>query len=335
MIDLRSDTVTRPSAAMRQAMAAAAVGDDVWGDDPTVAQLEAMAAELIGKQAALFVPSGTQSNLCALLTHCQRGDEYLIGKDSHAYKYEGGGGAALGSIAAQPLPVEPDGTIALDVIDKAVRPDDFHFARTRLLCLENTFYGRVVPLAWQRDAVAVARRHKLATHLDGARLFNAAVKLGVSPAAVAEGFDSVSICLSKGLGAPVGSLLCGSHDFIRQARRWRKLLGGGMRQSGILAAAGIYALQHNIGRLAEDHANAARLATALQDVPQVQVDMALVQTNMVFMTPAAGTAQALAQHLRQQGILLDPGATIRMVTHLDISQADVTAVIEAIRAFYR
>ena len=316
-------------------MANAVVGDDVWGDDPTVAQLEVMAAELTAKEAALFVPSGTQSNLCALLTHCRRGDEYLIGKDAHAYKYEGGGGAALGGIASQPLPVEPDGTIALDVIDKAVRPNDFHFARTRLLCLENTFYGRVVPLAWQRDALAVARRHQLATHLDGARLFNAAVKLGVTPATVADGFDSVSICLSKGLGAPVGSLLCGAHDFIRQARRWRKMLGGGMRQSGILAAAGIYALQHNIARLADDHANAALLAVGLQDIPQVAVDPALVQTNMVFMTPAAGTAEALAKHLQQQGILVDPGATIRIVTHLDVSRADVTAVIEAIRAFYR
>ncbi len=320
---------------MRQAMAAAAVGDDVWGDDPTVAQLEAMAAAMIGKQAALFVPSGTQSNLCALLTHCQRGDEYLIGKDAHAYKYEGGGAAALGGIAVQPLPVEPDGTIALDVIDKAVRPDDFHFARTRLLCLENTFYGRVVPLAWQRDAVAIARRHSLATHLDGARLFNAAVKLGVTPATVAEGFDSVSICLSKGLGAPVGSLLCGTHDFIKAARRWRKLLGGGMRQSGILAAAGIYALQHNVARLAEDHANAALLAAALQQVAQVHVDAAMVQTNMVFMTPRAGTATALAQALGTQGILVDPGTTIRMVTHLDVSRDDVLAVAEAIRRFYQ
>lgn len=320
---------------MRQAMAAAAVGDDVWGDDPTVAQLEAMAAAMIGKQAALFVPSGTQSNLCALLTHCQRGDEYLIGKDAHAYKYEGGGAAALGGIAVQPLPVEPDGTIALDGIDKAVRPDDFHFARTRLLCLENTFYGRVVPLAWQRDAVAVARRHSLATHLDGARLFNAAVKLGVTPATVAEGFDSVSICLSKGLGAPVGSLLCGTHDFIKAARRWRKLLGGGMRQSGILAAAGIYALQHNVARLAEDHANAALLASALHEVAQVHVDAAMVQTNMVFMTPRAGTATALAQALGTQGILVDPGTTIRMVTHLDVSRDDVLAVADAIRRFYQ
>jgi threonine aldolase len=335
MIDLRSDTVTRPSAAMRQAMAQAEVGDDVWGDDPTVIRLEAVAAECIGKQAALFVPSGTQSNLCALLTHCQRGDEYLIGQDSHAFKYEGGGGAALGGIASQPLPVNADGTIDLGIIDKAVRPDDFHFARTRLLCLENTFYGRVVPLSWQQQALALATKHKLASHLDGARLFNAAIKLGVTPAAVAAGFDSVSICLSKGLGAPVGSLLCGNSDFIARARRWRKLLGGGMRQSGILAAAGIYALEHNVTRLADDHANAALLAAELSEVEEVTIDPQWVQTNMVFMQPLAGTSQALADHLRQHGILVDPGTTIRMVTHLDVSRDDVLATAAAIKAFYR
>jgi threonine aldolase len=334
MIDLRSDTVTRPSPAMRQAMAQAEVGDDVWGDDPTVARLEAVVAERIGKEAALFVPSGTQSNLCALLTHCQRGDEYLIGKDSHAYKYEGGGAAALGGIQPQPLPVNADGTLSLDGIDQAVRPDDFHFARTRLLCLENTFYGLVVPLAFQQQAIAVAQRHRLATHLDGARLFNAAVKLGVPPASVAAGFDSVSICLSKGLGAPVGSLLCGSRDFVRAARRWRKVLGGGMRQSGLLAAAGLYALEHNVARLAEDHANAAELANALRALSDVQVDPARVQTNMVFMTPKAGTAHALTAHLAQHGILVDPGNTIRMVTHLDVTRADVERVAAAILAFY-
>ena len=335
MIDLRSDTVTRPSPAMRQAMAQAEVGDDVWGDDPTVARLEAVVAEHIGKEAALFVPSGTQSNLCALLTHCQRGDEYLIGKDSHAYKYEGGGAAALGGIQPQPLPVNADGTLGLDVIDQAVRPDDFHFARTRLLCLENTFYGLVVPLTFQQQAIAVAQRHRLATHLDGARLFNAAVKLGVSPASVAAGFDSVSICLSKGLGAPVGSLLCGSRDFVQAARRWRKVLGGGMRQSGLLAAAGLYALEHNVDRLAEDHANATALAAELQTLADVQIDAARVQTNMVFMTPKSGTAHALTAHLAQHGILVDPGTTIRMVTHLDVTRADVEKVAKAIRTFYR
>lgn len=335
MIDLRSDTVTKPSAAMRQAMAQAEVGDDVWGDDPTVARLEALVAKMIGKEAALFVPSGTQSNLCALLTHCQRGDEYLIGQDSHAYKYEAGGGAALGGIASQPLPVNADGTITLDLIDKAVRPDDFHFARTRLLCLENTTYGRVVPLEYQQQAVAVARKHKLATHLDGARLFNAAIRLGVAPAEVAAGFDSVSICLSKGLGAPVGSLLCGSRDFIKTARRWRKMLGGGMRQSGILAAAGIYALQHNVSRLADDHANAELLAQELAGVNGLAIDPAWVQTNMVFIRPEPGTAAPLAQSLRQGGILVDPGNMIRLVTHLDISRDDVLAIANAIKTFYR
>jgi len=335
MIDLRSDTVTRPSAAMRQVMAQAEVGDDVWGDDPTVQQLEALAAAMIGKEAALFVPSGTQSNLCALLTHCQRGDEYLIGNDSHAYKYEGGGGAALGGIPAQPLPVNADGTIGLDLIDKAVRPDDFHFARTRLLCLENTTYGRVVPLAYQQQAIAVARKHRLATHLDGARLFNAAIKLGVTPAEVAAGFDSVSICLSKGLGAPVGSLLCSSRDFIKRARRWRKMLGGGMRQSGILAAAGIYALEHNIARLADDHANAVLLARELSAVTDLAIDQARLQTNMVFITPLAGTGTALAEALGAQGILVDPGNIIRMVTHLDVSRDNVITTANAIKAFYR
>lgn len=334
MIDLRSDTVTRPSPAMRQAMAQADVGDDVWGDDPTVKRLEALGAELSGKQASLFVPSGTQSNLCALLTHCQRGDEYLVGKDAHVFKYEGGGGAAFGGIQPQPLPVNADGTITLDTIDTAVRPDDYHFACTRLLCLENTIYGRVLPLAYQRQAVSVAHKHGLATHLDGARLFNAAVKLGVAAAEVAEPFDSVSICLSKGLGAPVGSLLCGSQDFVKRARRWRKMLGGGMRQSGILAAAGIHALQHNVARLADDHANAALLARELAAVQELSIDPAWVQTNMVFITPKPGTSAALAAALRERGILVDPGATIRMVTHLDVSRDDVLATVAAIKTFY-
>ncbi len=334
MIDLRSDTVTRPSPAMRQAMAQAEVGDDVWGDDPTVQQLETLAAQLLGKEAALFVSSGTQSNLLALLCHCQRGDEYLVGQDAHTYKYEGGGAAVLGSIQPQPLPVSADGTLALDLIKAAIKPDDFHFARTRLLCLENTISGRVLPLAYMQAACALAREHQLATHLDGARLFNAAIKLGVDVRVLAEPFDSVSVCLSKGLGAPVGSVLCGSAVLIKQARRWRKMLGGGMRQAGIIAAAGIYALQNNVQRLADDHVNAELLATELRGVKAVSIDLALVQTNMVFMIPAVGTAAAMTKHLHSHGILVDPGATIRMVTHLDVSRADVLTTARTIRDFY-
>jgi threonine aldolase len=335
MIDLRSDTVTRPTAAMRQAMAAAQVGDDVWGDDPTVNRLEEMAASMLGKEDALFVPSGTQSNLVALMTHCQRGDEYLVGQDAHTYKYEGGGAAVLGSLQPQPLPVQADGTITLAHLREAIKPHDFHFARTRLLCLENTFAGRVLPLDYIADACALARSHGLATHLDGARLFNAVVKLECPVEQIVGEFDSVSVCLSKGLGAPVGSVLCGSRDFIIEARRWRKMLGGGMRQAGIIAAAGIHALEHNIDRLAEDHANAAALAEGLGAFEELVIDPAWVQTNMVFMTPPKGTAEALVAHLSAQGILVDPGNTLRLVTHMQVSRADISTVVRAILTYYQ
>jgi len=334
LVDLRSDTVTRPTAAMRAAMAAAAVGDDVWGDDPTVRQLEELAAALLGKEAALYVPSGTQSNLVALLTHCGRGDEYLVSQDAHTYKYEGGGAAALGSIQPQPLAPLPDGTIPVATLKAAIKPDDFHFARTRLLSLENTTGGRVLPEDYIRRAAALADEYRLAKHLDGARIFNAAVKQRISAAQIARPFDSVSVCLSKGLGAPVGSVLCGSQAFIQQGRRWRKMLGGGMRQAGIIAAAGIYALEHHIDRLQEDHDNAALLAAELASVPQVSIAPDSVQTNMVFMTPQAGTAQALTGHLAGRGILVDPGANIRMVTHLDVSRDAVLRAAQAIREFY-
>jgi len=333
-IDLRSDTVTRPSAAMRKAMAEAPVGDDVWGDDPTVSQLEAFAADMLGFEAALYVPSGTQSNLIALMSHCQRGDEYLVGQDAHTYKYEGGGGAVLGSIQPQPLAMADDGTIPLDLIRGAIKPDDFHFARTQLLCLENTSAGRVLPMDYIRAASELAVQHNLGRHLDGARVFNAAVKLGIDVKEIARHFDSVSVCLSKGLGAPVGSVLCGSRDFIREGRRWRKMLGGGMRQAGIIAAAGLYALQHNVARLQEDHDNAALLARELSAVDGVTLDMRRVQTNMVFITPRAGTGPALAEHLRAQGILVDVGHSFRMVTHLDVSRADMLTTAAAIKAYY-
>ncbi|MDY6982926.1 MAG: low-specificity L-threonine aldolase [Pseudomonadota bacterium] len=335
MIDLRSDTVTRPSPAMRKAMAEAPVGDDVWGDDPTVTQLEELAAGMLGMEAALYVPSGTQSNLIALMSHCQRGDEYLVGQDAHTYKYEGGGGAVLGSIQPQPLAMADDGTIPLELILGAIKPDDFHFARTQLLCLENTSAGRVLPMDYLRAASELAIEHNLGRHLDGARVFNAAVNLGINVREIAQYFDSVSICLSKGLGAPVGSVLCGPRDFIREARRWRKMLGGGMRQAGIIAAAGIYALQNNVARLKEDHENAALLARELSDVNGITLDTGRVQTNMVFITPQAGTGPALAEHLRKQDILVDAGHAFRMVTHLDVGRADILATAAAIRDFYR
>ncbi|HEY0960821.1 MAG TPA: low-specificity L-threonine aldolase [Pseudomonadales bacterium] len=335
MIDLRSDTVTRPSPAMRKAMAEAPVGDDVWGDDPTVSQLEELAAGMLGMEAAMYVPSGTQSNLIALMSHCQRGDEYLVGQDAHTYKYEGGGGAVLGSIQPQPLAMADDGTIPLALILGAIKPNDFHFARTQLLCLENTSAGRVLPMDYIRAASELAVTHRLGRHLDGARVFNAAVKLGIDVREIARHFDSVSICLSKGLGAPVGSVLCGHRDFIREGRRWRKMLGGGMRQAGIIAAAGIYALKHNVARLSEDHDNAALLARELVDVKGITLDMKRVQTNMVFMAPEAGTGPALAEHLRRQDILVDAGPVFRMVTHLDVSRESVLATAAAIRGFYR
>lgn len=334
MIDFRSDTVTRPDAAMRQAMANAEVGDDVWGDDPTVARLEALTATKVGKEAGLFVPSGTQSNLVALLTHCQRGDEYLVGQQAHTYRYEGGGAAAFGGIQPQPLAHQGDGSIAVEDLRAAIKPHDFHFARTRLLCLENTIHGRILPQDYVLRACALADEHQLVKHLDGARLFNAAVASGHSAAELAAPFDTVSICLSKGLGAPVGSVLCGSAAFIGEARRWRKMLGGGMRQAGIIAAAGIYVLEHNVERLAEDHATAAFLAQQLAQFPQLRIDSSWVQTNMVFVAPAAGTAPALCQHLEQHGILVDPGATLRIVTHLQAGRTEAEALVAAVRDFY-
>jgi len=334
MIDLRSDTVTRPSPAMRKAMAEAPVGDDVWGDDPTVSDLEELTAGMLGMEAALFVPSGTQSNLVALMSHCQRGDEYLVGQDAHTYKYEGGGGAVLGSIQPQPLAMADDGTIGLDLILGAIKPDDFHFARTQLLCLENTSAGRVLPMDYLRAASSLAVKHGLGRHLDGARVFNASVKLGIDVKEIAQYFDSVSVCLSKGLGAPVGSVLCGSRDFITEGRRWRKMLGGGMRQAGIIAAAGIYALQYNVARLQEDHDNAALLARELAAIDGVTLDLNKVHTNMIFLTPRAGTSAALAEHLRREGILVDTHS-FRMVTHLDVSREDVLKVAATIRDYYK
>ncbi|MDP9066141.1 MAG: low-specificity L-threonine aldolase, partial [Pseudomonadota bacterium] len=277
--DFRSDTVTRPSSGMREAMAAARVGDDVYGDDPTVNELQGAMAERFGFEASLFFPTGTQSNLAALMAHCGRGDEYLVGQEAHTYKYEQGGGAVLGSIQPQPLEHESHGGIALERIAAAIKPDDVHFARTRLLSLENTIGGRVVPLDYLRQATGLAHSRGLSTHLDGARVFNAIVKLNVDAQTAVAGFDSVSVCLSKGLGAPAGSVLLGSAEFVQSARRWRKALGGGMRQAGILAAAGLYALEHNVGRLEDDHANAARFADGLR---ALGLKAAPPQTNIFY-----------------------------------------------------
>lgn len=332
MIDLRSDTVTRPTARMRAAMAAAEVGDDVYGEDPTVNRLERTAAAMLGTEAALFAPSGTQTNLMALLSHCERGDEYLVGQQAHTYRYEGGGAAVLGSIQPQPLEFEADGSLDLAAVVDAIKPNDCHFARTRLLCLENTQAGKVLPLDYLRRAADVARRHNLAIHLDGARVFNAAVQQGVSVASIAQHFDSISLCLSKGLGAPVGSLLCGPAGFIENARRWRKMLGGGMRQAGVLAAAGLVALEEQVERLAIDHENARRLAYGLADIEELGIDPAATQTNMVFAQPESDRGALLIDRLKAKGVLVGGYGNIRMVTHLDVTADDIDKAVKVIKA---
>jgi threonine aldolase len=333
IVDLRSDTVTRPSAGMRSAMAAAEVGDDVFGDDPTVNRLQAVLAERLGFEAALFLPTATQSNLAALMTHCQRGDEYIAGQNAHCYKYEGGGGAVLGSIQPQPVENAPDGSLPLAKVAAAIKPDDPHYARTRLLCLENTIGGRAVSLAACAELTAFAHARGLATHLDGARLFNAATALQVAPAEVARGFDSVTVCLSKGLGCPVGALLAGSRDFIARARRARKMLGGGMRQAGVLAAAGLYALDHHITRLADDHALAQRLAAGLRDIDGISVNGP--HTNMVFLEMAPEKLEAIEPFMQARGILLHSyEGRMRLVTHLDVDRAGIERAIAAFKDFF-
>ncbi|MEW5862658.1 MAG: low-specificity L-threonine aldolase [Pseudomonadota bacterium] len=332
IVDLRSDMVTRPSAAMRRAMAEAEVGDDVFGDDPTVNRLQERAAEILGFEAGLFFPSGTQSNLAALMTHCARGDEVILGQEAHTYRYEAGGAAVLGSIQPQPLANRPDGTLDLAEVEAAIKPDDAHFARTRLLALENTIGGRAIGRAYFEQALALAARRGLATHLDGARIFNAAVKLGLSARELCRGFDSVSVCLSKGLGAPAGTVLLGSREVIARARRARKILGGAMRQAGILAAAGLYALEHNVARLAEDHANAERLAAGLAALADLEVEPP--QTNMVFVHVPAHRVQALAAHLERAGIRVLAGARMRLVTHLDVDRAGIERTVGAFASFF-
>jgi len=323
--------VTRPTRAMREAIAAATVGDDVFGDDPTVNALQERIAALLGKEAALFVTSGTQGNLCALLAHCERGDEALVGQMAHTYRYEAGGAAVLGSIQPQPLPQQSDGTLLLADIDAAIKPDDEHFARTRLLCLENTWNGKVLPQRYLDDATALAHRRGLATHLDGARLFNAAVASRTPIGGIARGFDSVSVCFSKGLGAPVGSALCGPKPLIERARRIRKMLGGGMRQAGLLAAAANHALDHHIERLADDHANARRLADGLARIPGLSV--VAPDTNIVFANVEGGRTAALLAHLASRGVLATGLIGLRFVTHLDVDAAGVDRAIAAVAEF--
>ena len=339
-IDLRSDTVTQPTPAMREAMLAAPLGDDVFGDDPSVNALQARIAEITGKEAALFMPTGTQSNLCALMAHCERGDEYIVGQGAHTYRYEGGGAAVLGSIQPQPLAQGATGEMQLADIAAAIKPDDIHFARSRLLCLENTWNGHPMPLAYLAQVTGLARERGLATHLDGARFFNAAVatpEAGADAFAaarhIASYFDSVSVCFSKGLGAPVGSALCGSRALIARALRWRKVLGGGMRQSGVLAAAASYALDHHVARLAQDHALAQRLAQGLAGIDALTVRSA--QTNIVFVDVTGGHGPALLAYLEQQGVLATGLIGLRFVTHLDVDEAGIDHALACIHQFFR
>ena len=339
LVDLRSDTVTQPTAAMRAAMFAAPLGDDVFGDDPSVNALQERIADMLGFEAALFMPTGTQSNLCGLMAHCQRGDEYIVGQSAHTYRYEGGGAAVLGSIQPQPLAQNAAGQMALADIANAIKPDDCHFARTRLLCLENTWNGHPMPMDYLAQATALARKHGLAAHLDGARLFNAAAasaQPGESVAAaarrIASHFDSVSVCFSKGLGAPVGSALCGSKELIARAHRVRKMAGGGMRQSGLLAAAASYALEHHLERLADDHALAQRLSLGLQGIDGLQVRSA--QTNIVFVDVADGRGPDLLAFLKARGVLATGLIGLRFVTHLDVDAAGIDRAVDAVQAFF-
>lgn len=315
---------------MRRAMAQAELGDDVFGDDPTVNRLQARAAELFGFEAALLFPSGTQSNLAALMSHCERGDEVILGQEAHSYRYEAGGLAVLGSIQPQALANRPDGALDLAEVEAAIKPDDPHFARTRLLALENTIGGRVLSRDYLERALGLARGKGLCTHLDGARIFNAASHLQTKVKDLCAGFDSVSACLSKGLGAPAGTLLLGSRPFIAKARRARKILGGAMRQAGILAAAGLYALENNAERLSADHQNAVRLAQGLREL-RLPVEQ---HTNMVFVQIMPAQVEPLFRHLKKHEVCVLPGPRMRLVTHLDVDAAGIERALSAFRAFF-
>ncbi len=349
MLDFRSDTVTQPTAAMRQAMLEAPLGDDVFADDPTVNQLQQFAAELLGFEAALFAPSGTMTNLMALMSHCQRGDEAIVGQHWHTYRWEGGGMAVLGSIQPQPIANQADGSLLAGDIIAAIKPDDPHFARTKLLVIENTTGGKVLPLSYMNQMAALAKLHGLSAHIDGARLMNAAVAVGGDPyhnaRQLCAGFDSVSLCLSKGLGAPVGSLLLGHRDFIHRAKRVRKMLGGGMRQAGVLAAAGLYALEHHVHRLAEDHLLASQISEGLY---QLSLKLGLTgefkvhaaNTNMLFVDIAPTLAASLLPALSHAGIRLTSSQylsqdqawqRVRLVTHLDLPQDALSQTLAGFR----
>ena len=343
-VDLRSDTVTQPTAAMRAAMHAAPLGDDVFGDDPSINALQTQIAGMLDFEAAMFVPTGTQSNLCAILSHCQRGDEYIVGQMAHAYRWEGGGAAVFGSVQPQPLAHQSDGSLALADIEAAIKPDDAHFARSRLLSLENTLGGKLMPFSYLQEATALAKAKGLSRHLDGARLFNAAVAQADTTGGdaraearrMAQCFDSVSVCFSKGLGAPVGSALCGSRDFIHRAHRIRKMAGGGMRQAGFLAAAASHALNHHIDRLADDHLLAQRLAAGLVGIEGLQVEAP--HTNIVFVDltgQARAMSEALMAHLAAHGILVTGLYRLRFVTHLDVDSTGIDRAIAVIRQFFK
>ena len=343
LVDLRSDTVTQPTAGMREAMISAPLGDDVLGDDPSVIHLQEKIADMLGFEAALFMPTGTQSNLCGILAHCQRGDEYIVGQKAHTYLWEGGGAAVFGSVQPQPLNHQADGSLALDDIEAAIKPDDAHFARTRLLALENTIGGKLIPMSYIEQATQFAHTKGLATHLDGARLFNAAVAQAMQRGtdarkeakAIASCFDSVSVCFSKGLGTPVGSALCGSKDFIYRAHRIRKMAGGGMRQAGLLAAAATYALDHHIDRLADDHALMRELASGLDGIPGVHMESP--HTNILFIElsgPARDRAAGLLDHLRSRGILATGLYRLRFVTHLDVDAPGIHQAVQVIRDYF-
>ncbi|RPA38288.1 low-specificity L-threonine aldolase [Shewanella frigidimarina] len=336
MIDFRSDTVTQPTEAMRLAMSRAEVGDDVYGDDPTVNNLQDMAAEMFGFDGALFVSSGTQANLLALMSHCERGDEYLCGQQAHNYKFEGGGAAVLGSIQPQPLNNQADGSILLSDIEAAIKPDDVHFARTRLLSLENTIGGKVLNQDYLAQAQSLAFNRGLKIHLDGARVANAAVAQGIAIADITQYFDSVSICLSKGLCAPIGSILLGDERLIGKATRWRKMLGGGMRQAGIIAAAAKLALTEQVDRLADDHHNAKALALLLAEMNELTVDVSLVQTNMVFATLAEHIdPKMLTAKLADKSIIISPSRQLRLVTHNNISANDINVFVNTLKQIIR
>ncbi|OEE77537.1 low-specificity L-threonine aldolase [Enterovibrio norvegicus FF-162] len=332
MIDFRSDTVTQPDQKMRDAMANAPVGDDVYGDDPTVNELERWAAERHGFESAVFTSSGTQANLLGILAHCDRGDEYLCGQQAHNYKYEAGGAAVLGSVQPQPIENNKDGTLCFEKLASAVKPDDVHFARTTLLSLENTIGGKVLPMSYLAQAREFANQHKLKLHLDGARVYNASVALEVDIKEISQHFDSMTICLSKGLGAPIGSLLLGDADYIQRARRLRKMVGGGMRQAGILSAAGMIALTENVERLKDDHDNARYLSENLGAIQGFNTFIYPVQTNIVYADVASHIdIHAIASQLKEHGILVSPAhKAMRFVTHKDVTKADIDKLLSAI-----